>query len=97
MADIEKMREVFEEVLKAYRDSESASIEEMGNSSEYHELDCEVDSFRTRFNEAVMANQNPTVVNVNLSGSIISEADLVKKVKEILSQQARSALLGSAS
>jgi hypothetical protein len=90
MADIEKMREIFEEALRVL-------LESAPGNSNFIALNKEIDSLRTRFNDAAIVTQPPTVVHINVTGSFVTEDDLMKKVKEIFSQQARSSLLANAS
>lgn len=98
MADIEKMREIFEEVLKEYESAEDRVISDRGNSTDFNNLQESVSAYRTRFNEAVMANQS-TVHNitVNVAGHVISEQDLLDKVKEMIEREKRNLSLRSAS
>lgn len=79
MADIEKMREVFEEALKA--------IGEIAPFDEFSIVDKTTNELRTRFNEAVMAKQNEQPIVVNIAGALLQgEDELMKRINKAIKE-----------
>jgi hypothetical protein len=90
MADIEKMREIFEEALRVI-------VEIAPSSSDFNALNKETDSLRARFNEAVMAKQNQNFFTINVSGSVTSEDQLKAMIEDAMKKRDNELRLGSVS
>src|SRR5687767_7252164 len=88
MADIEKMREIFEEALRVI-------VEIAPSSSDFNALNKETDSLRTRFNEAVMAKQNEQPIIVNVTGAVLQgEDELMQRVNKAIKEAIRREMPG---
>lgn len=86
MADIEKMREIFEEVLEKYEKEQRGWFDDRSlDGGAYFELEEEVKSFRTRFNEAVMANQAAVTNNI----TVTVDPSKFKDIQELMDKMKR--------